>query len=58
MGFFGRIFGKKRGGTLVGNFIRQWAWNNSEITDGVHLLGQDVNTMKQNGTLDQINSAL
>jgi hypothetical protein len=29
MGFFGRLFAKKKGGTRVGNFFRRWLWRQS-----------------------------
>lgn len=47
-------FGRKRGGTKVGNFIRQWLWNNSEVTAGVHLAGEDIKTLQQNGTINDV----
>ncbi|MBE99088.1 hypothetical protein [Flavobacterium coralii] len=37
MGLFGKLFRKKEGGTRVGNWLRQIAYNNS-----MGLLGKDM----------------
>lgn len=52
------LFTRRRGGTKVGNFIRQWLWNNSEITEGVHAAGMDVASMTTEQRMELINGNL
>lgn len=43
MGLFGKLFRKKEGGTRVGNWLRQIAYNNS-----MGLLGRDMGMPENN----------